>query len=219
MLSLVLNLALVTLWSKPVDSNCTVSANRRGDRALLSCRTGDGLRLSVVTADGRSLPVGDVDAVLHDAVPTESPEWSQSGRFVAFEVGLDEEPGVVLVDVSDKPSAVLIDRPLIPMQIAAAGPRWHSSDDWLLFHTSGAGGALANEGVYALRLADRAIFRLLAANVRSMAVSEATLYVVRVNVEADGKGEVLAFKVDDLIRKGVRVVPVENAARARHEKQ
>ena len=217
--SVLLNLALASLWSKPVDSGCTVSASRNGDRALMSCRTGYGLTLSVIMADGRSIPVKDVDAVLRDAVPTGCPEWSPSGRFVALEVGLDEEPGVLLIDASDKPSAVLMDRPLVPMQIAAAGPQWHSSGDWLVFHTSGAGGVLANEGVYALRLQDRAIFRLLAANVRSMALSGPTLYVVRVNVESNGKGELLAFNIDDLMKKLVRVIPVENASRARHEKQ
>jgi hypothetical protein len=209
-------LILASLWSKPVDSGCTLSASYKGDRALMSCKSEDGLTLSVTTADGRSLSVDDIDAVLRDAVPTGLPEWSPSGRFVALEVGLDEEPGVLLIDASDKPSAVLIDRPLIPMQIAAAGPQWHSSGDWLVFHTSGAGGALANEGVYALRLKDRAIFRLLTASVRSMALSEATLYVVRVSVEANGKGELLALNIDDLMRKAVRVVPVENAARTRH---
>ena len=219
MLTLLLNLALSALWSKPIDTGCTLSASHKGDRALISCRSGDGLKLSVTTADGQSLSVEDIDAVLGDAVPTGSPEWSPSGRFVALEVGLDEEPGVLLIDAIDKPSAVLIDRPLIAMQIAAAGPRWHSSGDWLVFHTSGAGGDLSNEGVYALRVKDRTMFRLLVANVRSMAVSGATLYVVRVNVEADGKGELLAFNIDDLVRKAVRVVPVENARRARHEKR
>lgn len=177
MLLLVLSLALNTLWSRPADSNCAVSANPG------------------------------------------SPEWSPSGRFVAFEVGLDEEPGVLLIEANDQPSAVLIDRPLIPLQIAAAGPQWHSSGNWLLFHTSGAGGVLANESVYALRMKDRAIFRLLASSVRSLALSDDTLYVVRVNVEADGKGELLAFDVEDLIRKAVRVAPGENAARARHQKR
>jgi hypothetical protein len=217
--AVLLHLAPASLWAKPADRACTLSASHKADRALLSCRTGDTVALSVVTADGRALSVEDVDGVLRDAVPVESPQWSPSGRFVALEVGLDEEPGVLLIDVHDKPSAVLIDRPLIPMQIAAAGPQWHPSGEWLLFHTSGAGGDLANEGVYALRLQDRAIFRLLAANVRSMGVSGATLFVVRLNIEANGKSELLALDIDDLMRKGVRVFPVENTERARHEKQ
>jgi hypothetical protein len=218
-LLLLSGLARNSLWSKPVDSGCTVSTNRTGDRALVSCRTEDALSLSVATSDGRLLPVEDIDAVLGDAMPTGSPEWSLSGRFVALEVALDEEPGVLLIEVRDKPVAIFVDRPLVPMQIAAAGPQWHPSGDWLVFRTSGAGGVLANEGVYALRLRDRAIYRLLATSVRSMALSGATMYLVSVTAEADGAGELLTFNVDDLIRKAVRVVPGGRTARARHEKK
>lgn len=167
-LSLLLNVVLTILWSKPVDSGCTLSASPKGDRTLVTCSSGGTLTLLLMTADGRALPVEDLDAVLHNAVPTGSPEWSPSGRSIALEVGLDEEPGVLMIEARDKPSAVLIDRPLIPMQIAAAGPQWHSSGDWLVFHTSGSGGVLANEGVYALRVKDRVVFKLLASSVRSM---------------------------------------------------
>lgn len=205
---------VISLSLQALDSGCTLSTGHNADRALMSCMTDGALTLSVRTADGRSFSVEDVDAVLPDAVPAGAPEWSPSGRFVALEVGLDEEPGVLLIDVSDKPTAVLIDRPLIPLKIAAAGPQWHPSGDWILFHTSGAGGDFSNEGVYALRLRDRAIFRLLASNVRSMAVSGATLYVVRVNVDAPGKGEFLTFNIDELIRKGIRIVRGAHAARA-----
>src|SRR3712207_8501630 len=50
-----------SVWSRPVDGGCALSASHKGDRALMSCRSADALALTVWSADGRSLPVEDVD--------------------------------------------------------------------------------------------------------------------------------------------------------------
>lgn len=208
--SFLLSLVVNPLWSKPIDTACTLSASHNGKTVLTSCRSQEALALTLVTSDGRSLPVEDVDAVMRDAVPTASPLWSPSDEFVVMEVALDEEPGVLLIEVSDTPNARLFDRSLTRMQLSATGPQWHSGE-WLVFHTSGTGGDLAMEGVYALRLKDRVLFRLLSLNATRIAVTHTTLYVSHMPISPGGKRALSAFPMRVLLEKATRVAPGDAA--------
>jgi hypothetical protein len=217
-ISLILSSVLTTFGAQPVDNDCRLSSGR-SNSVLMACRSEDGLHLWVVSADGRRTRVEDVDRVLPDAVPVGTFASSPSGEFAALEVALDEESGVLLVDMSDKPSVTLLDRPLIPMQIAAAGPQWHPSGEWLLFVTSGTGGDLAKEGVYGLRMKDRAIFRITAANTTTFALADDTLYVVRKAVEAK-TSELVGVSFAGALKSAIQVVPSErSASRRRAEKE
>lgn len=193
------------LWSSPVGPDCATSASGREPLVLMLCNSEDGLQMSIVRSGGRTTPVRDVDAVLRNAFVTRAPAWAPSGRFVAVEVALDEEPGVLLVDVAGSPSVVFVDKALIPLGVALEHPQWRSSE-WLVFRTSGMGADLYKEGIYALRMRDRAIFRLLAFDVREFTVTAQTLYVTGRPVRSTVPARLLAFSFEQLLKGAVAVV-------------
>lgn len=113
--------AAAALWTLPLDSNCHVWPNRRGDRALIACTSERGLQLAVLASDGTKVEVQRIDRDIAEMGVASGPaEWSPTGKQVALEIGLDKEPGVLLIDVSDVPSAVFVDRGLAAASVSGA---------------------------------------------------------------------------------------------------
>src|SRR5687768_1507963 len=84
-----------------LGNDCHVWPNHRGDRALTACRSDDAMRLALVSRDGKTIQVHQVDGgVVQSAVPSGPAVWSPADTHVALEIGLDEEPGILLIDVS-----------------------------------------------------------------------------------------------------------------------
>ena len=205
MIALAVLLSLAPLWSKAGGEDCLLSASPKGERTLMACRTADGWQLSLIAPDGRIARMTDVDAdALHGVVSTTVAVWSPTGRNVALEIGFDEEPGVFLIDAGESPSAVLIDRALAKQNVSATDPQWTAAGDWLLFRTSGTG-EHANEGVYAVRLKDRAIVRLVPGIVKAFTLAGNTLIVSKTDKQ------LVAFAFDKLAAQS----PVVAALRKR----
>ncbi len=166
------------LWAHNVASGCKVSAPARAMTPVVVCsdrKTG----LTIFTVDADSIiAVEDVDKVLADARLTGDPVWSSDGSSLALEIALDEEPGVLVVRLGTRSRVHFVDKSLVPLHLSGMGPVWSPDDRWLLYHTSGTGGRLRDEGVFAYRASDGATYRVLRARVSSIAVSREHLFAI-----------------------------------------
>lgn len=212
-------LSAAAILSVPLSDDCGFFPSPSGDRVLLACRPSGELRLTVTTAGGQTTTIDDVETdMARHAVPTGPAAWSPYGDAVALEIGLDEEPGVLLITLKDRPTAIFVDRVLADANVSGAQPHWDRSGEWLIFATSGTGD-WANEGVYALRINDGAVFRLLDAVPRRIKVAGDFLYVERVDRDAPERSILANFKIPELIRGGERVATVDMPRRRRQQKQ
>ena len=125
-----------------------------------------------------SNPAEDVDHVLRDARMIGDPVWSSDGSSVALEVALDEEPGVLLVTLGPQLRVHFVDKSLLHLGLSGMGPAWSLDGQWLLFHTSGTGSSLREEGIYGYRLSDGRTYRLLRARVNSIAVGRDHIFAL-----------------------------------------
>jgi Tol biopolymer transport system component len=198
-------LAVPPAWSQPASSNCIMKANHKGSLTFLACRSPERLQLSLISSGGRVTLVKDADdEVLRSVIDTGTINWSPTDSALALEIDFDDEPGLLLVRVNGTPSAELLDTKLARLNVSATHPLWSSSGDWLLFSTSGTG-ERSNEGVYALRIKDGAIFRLLRCIAQSFTLAHDMLIVSSV-VEKDPTTTMLAaFRFDELLRQKVLV--------------
>jgi hypothetical protein len=190
------------VWAQDVASGCRVSVPPRGATAIVICRNAEsGLTISAVDADS-SDPAEDVDHVLRDAKLIGDPVWSSDGSSVALEVALDEEPGVLLVRLGSRLRVHFIDKSLLHLGLSGMGPAWSLDGQWLLFHTSGTGGSLRDEGIYAYRLSDRQTYQLLRARVSSIAVGRDHIFAV---VAGGAASSLRSYSLNDLLT-GARAV-------------
>lgn len=204
------------VWAQDVASGCMVSVSPRGTAAVVVCRDAQsGLTISAVDADSRN-PAEDVDQVLRDARLIGDPVWSSDGSSVALEVALDEEPGVLLVRLGSRLRVHFVDKSLLHLGLSGMGPAWSLDGQWLLFHTSGTGGSLREEGIYAYRLSDGRTYQLLRARVSSIAVGRDHLFAV---VAAGGSASSLrSYSLNDLLT-GARAVEVAPQRPVRFRKE
>jgi hypothetical protein len=199
-------ISIAPMATFPVGSDCGFWPNHKGDRVLIACESDDGLHLSLLTVGGARRPIASGDAdVMRQAVASGPATWSPADSHVALEVGLDEEPGVLLIDAGDNPSADFVDKVLVESNVSGAGPQWDVSGDWLIFRTSGTGD-WAHEGVYARRIKDTAVFKLLGTVPRAMVVSNNTLFMSRSVENMPGQAEWLIFDLPKLLQQGKPVV-------------
>ncbi|HKR62133.1 MAG TPA: hypothetical protein VJZ00_00265 [Thermoanaerobaculia bacterium] len=176
------------------------------------------MRLAFMAKDGTTIEVQRVDSdIAQSAVATGPAAWSPADTHVALEIGLDEEPGVLLIDVSRQPSAVFVDRALASANVSGAGPQWDSSGAWLVFRTSGTG-EWENEGIYAREIKGGAMLKLVAGVPRSMTVASDTLFVTLLQADDRRKDELVIFDLPTLLKQGSRVA-IANSARKRTEKE
>jgi hypothetical protein len=211
---LVLLLSTLTLWSLPFAEDCVFFPNLRGDRVLIACRPADELLLTVYSADGRSTQVGAIDQAVRGGVPTGPAAWSPSGDRVALEIGLDEEPGILLISLLGKPSAIFVDQILVDANVSGAQPQWDPSGEWLIFATSGTGD-WKSEGVYAMRVRDGVVFRLLSVVPRRMRIAGDFLYLDQLDRADPSRSDLKAFRLSALLKSGHQVA----ASRERIEKR
>lgn len=213
-------LSAAALWSSPMANHCVFFPAPKGERVLLACRPGDAMQLAVVGLDGRRTEIADIEPdMVSGGVPTGPAAWSPTGDHVALEIGLDEEPGVLLITLGERPSALFVDRVLVDAGVSGAQPQWDSSGKWLIFATSGTG-EWNREGVYAMRVADGAVFRLLTAVPRSLRVADDVLYLQRVDRADPAKSDLAVFRLPALLRSAERVgTAAAVPARKRSEKE
>jgi hypothetical protein len=211
-------LAATTAWSMPLADDCLFAPNRTGTRLLVACRPDDTMLLTLVDATGKRVPVEVVDAdIAEGGVPTGPAAWSPSGDLVALEIGLMEEPGVLLIDTGAAPRAVFVDAILADDGVSGARPQWDRSGAWLLFQTSGTGD-WDQEGVYAVRVRDRVLFRLLAVVPRRMQVAGDMLYLTEVDRADPALRSLVAYDLPKLLRDATRVGAIEAPPRERATK-
>lgn len=215
---ILLVLAATAAWSMPFADDCVFAPNRKGTRVLVACRPGDTMLLTLVDAAGKGVPVEVADAeIAEGGVPTGPAAWSPADDLVAIEIGLMEEPGVLLIDTGAAPRAVFVDAILADDGVSGARPQWDRSGAWLLFQTSGTG-EWDQEGVYAVRVRDRVLFRLLKVVPRQMQVAGDTLYVTEVDRADPALRTLRSYDLPKLLQDGVRVGPIEAAPRERAPK-
>ena len=218
MLSLLLaTAAAVPLWTLPLDGDCRVWPGPKGDRVLMACTSERGMQLAIHRSDGRTADVERLDREIAEVgVATGPAAWSPTGKEVALEIGLDEEPAILLIDASHEPSAIFVDRELAAANVAGADPQWDPTGKWLIFRTSGTG-EWANEGIYVRESKSGAIRRLLNVVPRSITVAGDTLFVTR-SPTGSTRAELMTFSLTDLLKQGTSVEG-ETSARKRRAKQ
>lgn len=167
-------LTLLQLDTGGAASDCRSWPSRTGDRSLVACRQG-GITIASLRVGESAFVVRDGSGLLAESA-IHSAVWSPAEQFVALDVGLDEASTVVLVDNKGE-RVVDIGSMLSTPDVDAEGPVWDSKGDWLVFHTTGAGGNLNNDGVYAVRMADMTVHRFLLAQVSDVAITNDTLKV------------------------------------------
>lgn len=207
-------MTVIPMLTMPIDPDCSVWPNQKGDGLLMACGSSEGLQLCLITSDGRRTAVDNVDAP--DAVATGPVAWSPTDSYVAIEIGLDEEPGILLIDVSERPSAIFVDKVLVSANVSGAGPQWDSTGGWLVFRTSGTGD-WENEGIYTRRIADGETFKLIDAVPRSMTISNGSLFLTRRVGTDPTKADLLIFRLPELLRDRMRIGK-ESMPRERAEK-
>jgi hypothetical protein len=211
-------LSTIALLSRPLPEGCVHFPSAKGGRVLQACRPGDELQLTVLESDGRSTSINRIEAdMVSGGVPTGPAAWSPSGDRVALEIGLDEEPGILLIDLTGEPSAIFVDRVLVDANVSGAQPQWSASGEWLIFATSGTGD-WNHEGVYGLRISDGGVFRLVTAVPRSMEVVDDVLYLKRVDRADPARSELVEFKLRTLLAQAERIATLSSPARERRNK-
>lgn len=193
--------ALLTL---PLSNDCGFFPSLNGDCVLVACRPGDVLSLVVHTGDGAATRVQIEADIARDGVPTGPASWSPSSDRVALEIGLDEEPGILLIDLKGQPMAVFVDRALVDSNVSGTQPQWDASGKWLIFATSGTGD-WENEGVYGYRVSDGALFRLASALPRRLKVAGDFVYLERADHADPSKVHLVALRLQTLLEAGTRM--------------
>lgn len=193
--------ALLTL---PLSSDCVFSPSLSGDRVLVACRPADVLSVVVHTADGAETRVQLEGDIAREGVPTGPAAWSPSNDRVALEIGLDEEPGILLIDLKGQPTGVFVDRALVDSNVSGTQPQWDASGKWLIFATSGTGD-WRNEGVYGYRVADGAVFRLASALPKRLKVAGDFVYLERADRADPSKVHLVALRLQTLLQAGTRI--------------
>ena len=103
------------------------------------CRPDDVSSLVVHTADSAATRVQSERDIAGGGVPTGPAAWSPSSDRVALEIRLDEEPGILLIDLRGHPTGVFVDRALVDSNVSGTQPQWDTPGKWLIFATSGTG--------------------------------------------------------------------------------
>ena len=208
--------AVVPLWTLPVDSNCRVWPSPKGDRVLVACTSERGMQLAIRQSDGRTVDVERLDReIAQNGVATGPAAWSPTGEEVAIEIGLDEEPAILLIDASQEPSAIFVDRELAAANVSGADPQWDTTGKWLIFRTSGTGD-WNNEGIYVRESKSGTTRRLVNVVPRSITVAGDTLFVTR-SQPGSTKSELMTFSLTKLLKQDVSV-DTEMSARKRQGK-
>ena len=123
----------------------------------------------------RAVVVRDDGGLLAESA-VQSAVWSPTEQFVALDAGFDTASTVILIDNKGQ-RVVDVGAMLFAVGVDPEGPVWDSNGEWLVFHTTGAGANLNNDGVYAVRIADMTLYRLLRGQVRSVSIAKDTLTV------------------------------------------
>lgn len=171
---LVALVCLLQLVKPEVSGDCKTWRSPKEDVSFVACR-----RSSVTSAfiqTGREqAPVRDEARVLRDANIFLA-AWSPSARLIALDAGVYEASTVLLINVETR-DVVDVSLLLTGVGVEPEGPVWDRSGEWLIFHTTGAGESLRNDGVYALRIADSSIHRIFLGQVQRVSLTDDSLTI------------------------------------------
>jgi hypothetical protein len=196
-------------WSVSFNDECVMSPSTSGD-VLIVCQEADGLSLTVVTKEGEKYGLEpESPAYLEGMRSAVVPVWSPSGKRIAFQVGLDEEPEVLIVTLGPDPSITRFDVVLAPLGVSAASPHWGLTDEWLIVMTSGTGARYDAEGVYGWRLSDGTVIRLIGGIAGQLLIVGDFLYI-SYSDHGDRPGPTVAmFELAQLLAGAQHLDPVD----------